>query len=77
VHLMAAVGAVLGWPSAVLAFFLAPFFGLGWALSRLFFHRMREIWYGPFLSLATVVVMLIHDPLVNYFLQALTPLAAP
>lgn len=73
VHLMAAVGAVLGWISPTVAFFVAPFFGLGWALSRLFSHRIREIWYGPFLALATVLVMLAHDEIVGYFLRVLDP----
>lgn len=71
VHLMAAVGAVLGWVSPTVAFFVAPFFGLGIALVRLFVHRQREIWYGPFLSAGTVVVMLFYDPIVERFLTAL------
>jgi len=71
VELMAMVGAVLGPASPVIAFFLAPFFGLGWAVTRLITHRTREIPYGPFLSMATVVVMVMHDPIVDYFLGAL------
>jgi leader peptidase (prepilin peptidase) / N-methyltransferase len=73
VHLMAAVGAVLGWSSPTIAFFIAPFFGLGWALARLLIHRSREIPYGPFLSAATVVVMIFHDPILAYFTRAFTP----
>jgi leader peptidase (prepilin peptidase) / N-methyltransferase len=73
VHLMAAVGAVLGWQSPVIAFFVAPFLGLGWALFRLIAHRSREIPYGPFLSMATVIVMIFHDYIVLYFAQAMTP----
>ncbi|MBN1765492.1 MAG: prepilin peptidase [Sedimentisphaerales bacterium] len=72
VHLMAAVGAVLGWVSPTIAFFVAPFFGLGWAVMRLVLHRSREIPYGPFLSMGTVVVMLLHDPIVDYFVQYFT-----
>jgi leader peptidase (prepilin peptidase)/N-methyltransferase len=73
VHLMAAVGAVLGWVSPTIAFFVAPFIGLGWALARMLLHKEREIPYGPFLSVATLIVMIWHDPIVNYFLQAFTP----
>jgi leader peptidase (prepilin peptidase)/N-methyltransferase len=73
VHLMAAVGAVLGWASPTIAFFVAPFIGLGWAVARLLLHKEREIPYGPFLSVATLIVMIWHDPIVNYFLQAFTP----
>ena len=72
VHLMAAVGAMLGWMSPTIAFFLAPFMGLSWALARLIIHRTREIPYGPFLSAATLIVMLTHDIIVKYFLQAFT-----
>jgi len=71
VHLMAAVGAVLGWRTPALAFFVAPFLGLGYALTRLVVHRTREIPYGPFLSAATVVVMLVHDPAVEHLRNAL------
>ena len=70
VHLMAAVGAVLGWLSPVLAFFVAPFLGVGVALGRLLVKREREIWYGPFLSAATVIVMLFYDPIVERLLAA-------
>jgi len=73
VHLMAAVGAVLGWIDPTIAFFVAPFFGLGWAIIRLVAHRSREIPYGPFLSMATVVVMIFHDPIVAYFLRTMMP----
>jgi leader peptidase (prepilin peptidase)/N-methyltransferase len=72
VHLMAAVGAMLGWTSPTFAFFLAPFMGLSWALARLIIHRTREIPYGPFLSMATVMVMLLHDVIMKYFGQAFT-----
>jgi len=66
VHLMAAVGAVLGWVSPTVAFFVAPFFGLGWALLSLLIHRRREIPYGPWLSLATVAVMILFEPIMDY-----------
>ncbi len=67
VHLMAAVGAVTGWITPTIAFFVAPFMGLGWALTRLIMHRKREIPYGPFLSAATVFVMIFHDQIVDFF----------
>ncbi|MDH3584719.1 MAG: prepilin peptidase [Phycisphaerae bacterium] len=72
VHLMAAVGAVCGWAVPILAFFIAPFFGLTWAglsagLSRLLKREVRVIPYGPHLALATVVVMVFREPLMVYF----------
>ena len=78
VHLMAAVGAVLGWAGATIAFFVAPFFGLGWALTRLALHRSREIPYGPFLSMGTLLVMVLYDMITGYFAGAFTmPVAMP
>ncbi len=65
-HLMGAVGAVLGWQSSVVAFFVAPFFGLGYAIMRLVLKGSREIPYGPFLSAATIVVMIFHDSIMDY-----------
>ena len=61
VHLMGAAGAVIGPIFVVVAFFIAPFFGLGWAGSQMFFKKTRQIPYGPFLSLGILVVMMLHD----------------
>ena len=63
VHLMGAIGAVLGWVDPVFIFLLAPFFGLTWAvlsmgLSSLFRTKRRELPYGPHLAVATLVVLL-------------------
>jgi leader peptidase (prepilin peptidase)/N-methyltransferase len=61
VHLMGAAGAVVGPLMVVLAFFLAPFFGLAWAATQLISKKIHQIPYGPFLSLATLMVMIFHD----------------
>jgi leader peptidase (prepilin peptidase)/N-methyltransferase len=61
VHLMGAAGAVVGPIMVIIAFFIAPFFGLGWALFQMFFKKIRQIPYGPFLSLAVLTVMIFHD----------------
>lgn len=63
VHLMLAVGAVLGWTDPVLAFFVAPFFGIAWAVTgalvgRLWGRAGMALPYGPHLAAATVVVLL-------------------
>lgn len=63
VHLMAAVGAVLGAGGATVAFFLAPFFGLVLAIYLLATGTKRELPYGPYLSLATAFVMLFYCPI--------------
>jgi len=66
VHLMGAAGAVLGFWPIVVAFFVAPFFGLAWAIFCMFFKKMRQIPYGPFLSIGLFVVMILHDAVTNW-----------
>ena len=61
VHLMGAAGAVIGYGPVIVAFFIAPFFGLTWAGFQLFFKKIRQIPYGPFLSLGVFVVMILHE----------------
>jgi len=68
VHLMGAAGAVIGPVFAVVAFFIAPFFGLAWAGFQMFFKKIRQIPYGPFLSLGVFVVMILHDRIFNLLL---------
>ncbi|MCH2139229.1 MAG: prepilin peptidase [Phycisphaerales bacterium] len=62
VHLMAAVGAVLGWFVPTIAFFVAPFFGLVWAVATWIMGqaglRERQLPYGPHLCLAVALVVL-------------------
>ena len=66
VHLMGAAGAVIGPLYVVLAFFVAPFFGLAWAGFQMFFKKIRQIPYGPFLSLGIFVVIILHDWIRDY-----------
>ena len=66
VHLMGAAGAVIGPVAVVVAFFIAPFFGLLWALVCMFFKKIRQIPYGPFLSIGVFVVMILHDTVMNW-----------
>ena len=66
VHLMGAAGAVIGAPFVLVAFFIAPFFGLAWAAFQMFFKKIRQIPYGPFLSLGVFAVMILHDKILNY-----------
>jgi len=61
VHIMAAVGAVVGWAVPTIAFFVAPFFGLVWAVYLWLSRGQRELPYGPWLSAGTLVVMLFYD----------------
>ena len=67
VLLMGLIGAVLGWEAALLTYFLAPFFGLIYGIWNLALHKDREVPYGPFLSMAVVVVMLTQSAVVEHF----------
>lgn len=63
VHLLAAIGAVLGWFDPILIFLIAPFSGLIGAmlskgLSAVFRLVKRQLPYGPHLAVATLVVIL-------------------
>ena len=66
VHLMGAAGAVIGAPFVIVAFFIAPFFGLAWVAIQMFFKKIRQIPYGPFLSLGVFAVIILHDKILNY-----------
>ncbi|MDE2217026.1 MAG: prepilin peptidase [Planctomycetota bacterium] len=61
VKLMCMVGGFVGWKLAVAVFFVAPFFGLLMAIPVLIFKKSHLIPYGPFLSLATLVCILMQD----------------
>ncbi len=66
VHLMFGVGAIIGGGAATIAFFLAPFMGLLVGLYMLITHKRHELPYGPYLSLATGVVILFYCPIAEY-----------
>jgi leader peptidase (prepilin peptidase)/N-methyltransferase len=57
VTLLAMIGAFLGWQACLLVFFLAPFAGLVIGVGRWALRLGNEIWYGPFLCLATLGVI--------------------
>ncbi|MCY2926077.1 MAG: prepilin peptidase [Planctomycetota bacterium] len=67
VHILAAVGAVTGWAVPSVVFFVAPIFGLAWAIRLWATKAQRELPYGPWLAAATLAVMLFHDPVVGFF----------
>ena len=72
VHLLAAIGAVVGPRHAVLVFFLAPFFGLASALGMMVMSRVKQVTgrvipYGPYLAAAAVAVMALRGPIERVF----------
>lgn len=75
VHLMFGVGAVIGAGPVALAFFLAPFAGLAVHLYGLVTRGRRELPYGPYLSLASAVAVLVYAPVADYMSPGLAGLA--
>lgn len=69
VHLLAAVGACLGWIDAVLTFFLASFVALYWTLLRRVMYGgfSRAMPFGPNLAVAAALVIL-GKPWIETFL---------
>ncbi len=67
VHLLAAVGAVLGWRDPIFIFFMGAFVGLAWwvlslPLKLVFKTIRRELPYGPHLAVATLIVIVVQSP---------------
>lgn len=58
VVLTAMIGSFLGWQPTVIVFFLAPACALIVVALTWLFRRRREIPYGPYLSAATLIVLL-------------------
>lgn len=78
VHLLGAIGAVLGALESVLIFFIAPFMGLLGAVILLgagIFSKggTRAIPYGPYLAAAAILMMFYRDPILSFFDTLVTP----
>jgi leader peptidase (prepilin peptidase) / N-methyltransferase len=58
VVLMAMIGSVIGWQPVIAVFFLAPVLAIFAAILAWITKRDREIPYGPWLSLATLLLIL-------------------
>lgn len=71
VKLMGMVGGILGWKMVLLTFFLAPFIALPFGIVSLMRTRDHVIPYGPFLSAATVGVMVWKEPLFGWLASRL------
>lgn len=69
VHILAAAGATCGPLVPVIAFFLAPVFGIIWAIYLATRKKQAELPYGPWLSLGTLGAMLFYDKIMVYINQ--------
>lgn len=75
IHLLAAAGAVMGWPPVVFGFFLTCATAVAGWLATLPFKRTRALPLGPWLSVSLLTVALFYDsilqiPFVSRFLEA-------
>lgn len=57
VTLMAMIGTFVGWQASLLSFGLAPFAALVIAVSQFALSRRHDLAFGPYLALATVLVL--------------------
>ncbi|MDD5680648.1 MAG: prepilin peptidase [Candidatus Omnitrophica bacterium] len=66
VKLMGMIGAFLGWKFALLVFFIAPFFGSFIGIILKIRNKVDIIPYGPYISLATIIVIFWGAKILNY-----------
>lgn len=71
VHLMAAAGAVAGWPVVAAGFFLACPLAVLAVVIWLVRKRSRAVWFGPWLSLGVVLAMAAYVPIAQRVTAAL------
>lgn len=72
IHLMAAAGAVAGWPVVLIGFFLASPLALLGVVLLLARKTSRAIPFGPWLSLGLWLALLYHDLIVNWAMPFLS-----
>lgn len=66
IKLLAMMGAFLGWERAILAFFIAPFFGAVFGIIEKIRTGDTTIAYGPFLVLGALIALFYGDWILNY-----------
>ena len=71
VKLMALVGSVLGWKLVLFAFFVAPFFGAAVGLPMKMIRGRDTIPYGPYLSLASILMIFYGHKVLNFLFSGL------
>jgi leader peptidase (prepilin peptidase)/N-methyltransferase len=65
VKLMGMIGAFLGWQTALLTFFIAPFLGVVIGVANLLIKKEHTIPYGPFLSLAALIALFFGSQIIR------------
>ncbi|MCL2646487.1 MAG: A24 family peptidase [Phycisphaerales bacterium] len=72
-HLMAGVGAIVGPWLVVFAFFGAAFLGLAWAIVLLFQKKPHVLPFGPWLSIASILALLVGHSLIAAYVALFIP----
>jgi leader peptidase (prepilin peptidase)/N-methyltransferase len=73
VHLMVAIGAVAGGLPAIVVVFLAAFLALLWAVVLKIMGRPNVLPFGPWLSIAGILILLIGQPILHWYGSLLFP----
>jgi len=63
VTLMAMIGVYVGWQASLMIFFLAPFVAVFICLTQWALTRRRDIAFGPYLCVATLIMILRWSPI--------------
>ncbi|MDP8212048.1 MAG: prepilin peptidase [Candidatus Zapsychrus exili] len=69
VKLLAMIGAFLGWQIALLAFFIAPFFGAIFGIIEKIRTKDNTIPYGPFLVLGALISLFWGDKIIMFIMS--------
>lgn len=70
IHLMAGVGAVIGWPLVLVAFFVfAPLLGLVWGVVLMVLKKPNVLPYGPWLSIASMLALVVGEGVIGWYLR--------
>jgi leader peptidase (prepilin peptidase)/N-methyltransferase len=72
-HLMAGVGARLGAPLVLIAFLMAPFVALAWAAVLKMMGKPNVLPFGPWLSVASILGLLIGNSILGWYVAILFP----
>lgn len=62
VTLMAMIGVYVGWQACLMIFFVAPFVAVAISVTQWILTRRRDIPYGPYLCIATLLLVLRWSP---------------
>jgi prepilin signal peptidase PulO-like enzyme (type II secretory pathway) len=72
-HLLIGIGAIVGAPLIIVTFLTAPFIGILWAVVLLILGKPNVLPYGPWLSVAAIINLLVGSLIVGFYLAAILP----